>query len=249
MVATLLTANKALHSAKKHSNVSIKMQPIAPQDLRFIAFSDASFASKTRPESYAGMIVHATHKDITNNQSCPISPLSWGAKEIQRIVTSTVSAETSTLSTTSDQLTWMRLYCAWILDPNTPWQRPENVANLPKAITVPTYRAHATDLAITDCKSLFDLRHGQQSPTVKNIARSCLPVPSKMFLRKAFAFIGSDALTKVVESNFLRETLRQSRYGLHDAEEVLKSRASARTRLKWLKTAAGDMCNRDQKNS
>ena len=109
-VSTLITANKVLHSAKKHSDVSITIQPISISDVRFIAFSDASFASKSKPEAHAGMIILATHKDISQNKSCVISPLSWGTKKIQRIVTSTLSAETSALSTALDQLTWMRLY-------------------------------------------------------------------------------------------------------------------------------------------
>jgi len=88
-VDTLLAANRALHTAKNHSDVTIRIQPIPVDQLRFIAFSDASFASKARPESHAGMFILATHEDIIQNKSCPISPLSWGTKKIQRVVTST----------------------------------------------------------------------------------------------------------------------------------------------------------------
>ena len=97
-VGTLATANKVLHNAKKHSDVTIKIKPIKPEDLRFIAYSDASFASTSKPESHAGMIIMATHKEISNNQSCDVSPISWGTRKIQRVVTSTLSAETSSLS-------------------------------------------------------------------------------------------------------------------------------------------------------
>ena len=45
-VSTLTEANKTLHEAKVHSNVTIKIQPIKTEDLRFAAFSDASFASE-----------------------------------------------------------------------------------------------------------------------------------------------------------------------------------------------------------
>ena len=41
----------------------------------------------------------------------------------------------------------------------------------------------------------------------------------------------ADALTKVMENTFLRETLRIGQYKLHDELEVLKSRASSRNRL------------------
>ena len=43
------------------------------------------------------------------------------------------------------------------LDPRVEWQRPEKVTNLPPAITIPTFKANTHDLAITDCKSLYDL--------------------------------------------------------------------------------------------
>ena len=47
----------------------------------------------------------------------------------------------------------------------------------------------------------------------------------------------ADALTKLMEANFLRETFRQGRYCLHDASEVLKNRATARKRMKWLQAS------------
>ena len=248
-IATLITANKVLHNAKKHSDVSIKIQPINTQDLRFIAFSDASFASKSKPDSHAGMIILSTHQDITRNQSCPISPLSWGTKKIQRIVTSTLSAETSALSSTLDQLTWMRLYWAWILNPNTAWQKPEEAKNLPPAITLPTYKVNDQDLAITDCKSLYDLTTRTAIPNCQEfrtqlLARSIKDIMSEG-IRLHWVHSGAqlaDALTKVMEANFLRETLRNGRYCLHDSEEVLKNRASNRNRLKWLRTATDQKC-------
>lgn len=253
-IATLVTANKVLHNAKKHSDVSIKIQPINTQDLRFIAFSDASFASKSKPDSHAGMIILSTHQDITRNQSCPISPLSWGTKKIQRIVTSTLSAETTALSTTLDQLTWMRLYWAWILNPNTAWQKPEEAKNLPPAISLPTYKVNDQDLAITDCKSLYDLTTRTAIPNCQEfrtqlLARSIKDIMSEG-IRLHWVHSGAqlaDALTKVMEANFLRETLRNGRYCLHDSEEVLKNRASNRNRLKWLRTATDQKCPESEK--
>ena len=52
--SALLSANKTLHKAKKHHNVSMQIQLIPPKELRFLAFSDASFASRKVPDSHAG---------------------------------------------------------------------------------------------------------------------------------------------------------------------------------------------------
>jgi transposase InsO family protein len=252
-VATLLTANKVLHNAKKHSDVHIKIQPIKTEDLRFIAFSDASFASKSKPESHAGMIILATHSDIAKNQSCPISPISWGTKKIQRIVTSTLSAETSALSTTLDQLTWLRIYWAWILDPKTEWQRPEVSQNLPPAFSIPTYKAQENDFAITDCKSLYDLTTRTAIPNCQEFRTQLLARSIKDILTEGIKLHWvhsgaqlADSLTKVMEATFLRETLRKGRYCLHDSDEVLKDRASARNRLKWLRSSTDQMSTKSE---
>lgn len=80
-VSTLVQANQALHEAKKYSAVAITVRPIAISDLRFLAFSDASFASKGNPNSNTGCINMSTHKNINKNTTCPVSPLVWGCKK------------------------------------------------------------------------------------------------------------------------------------------------------------------------
>ena len=106
-VETLIKANQTLHEAKKHHDVTIKIQSIPIPDVRFLAFSDASFASKGNPNSQTGTLIMATHKDIGHNTTCPVGPISWGSKKIQRVVTSTLAAETTSLGTVLDQLSWI----------------------------------------------------------------------------------------------------------------------------------------------
>ena len=59
-VGTLIEANQAVYEAKKHHDVSIVIQNIKSADLRFLAFSDASFASKRNPESHTGSLIMST---------------------------------------------------------------------------------------------------------------------------------------------------------------------------------------------
>ena len=91
-IETLQEANRVLHEAKRHHDVTITIRPISPKDFRFMAFSDASFSSANKPDSHAGSIIVGTHKDISNNCQCPISPITWGCRKIQKVVTSTLSA-------------------------------------------------------------------------------------------------------------------------------------------------------------
>ena len=51
-VSTLIEANKVLHEAKVFADVTIRIQPIPVADLRFAAFSDASFASEKCLDSH-----------------------------------------------------------------------------------------------------------------------------------------------------------------------------------------------------
>ena len=141
-IQTLLEANKTLHEAKRHSNVTVTIQPINCSELRFLAFSDASFASKKVPDSHTGCIIMSTHKNIEKNTTCLVNPISWGCKKIQRVVTSTLAAETVSLSSVLDQLSWIRLCWAWLLNPKVKWQEPEQaLVDLPQSFSTTTYKA------------------------------------------------------------------------------------------------------------
>ena len=98
------------------------------------------------------MFIVATHKDILQNHTTPISPISWGSKKIHRVVTSTLAAETTSLQSTLDQLSWVRLCWSWLLRPQTAWKTP-STKTLPEGITT----VALPDVAATDCKSLYDL--------------------------------------------------------------------------------------------
>lgn len=253
-VETLIQGNQALYEAKRHHEVSIVIQPIPLPDLRFLAFSDASFASKNNHNSHTGSIIMATHRDISNNISCPVSPLSWGCKKIQRVVTSTLAAETVSLSTVLDQLSWIRLCWSWMLDNRINWKKPDQaLKSLPEAFSTATAYAQglSEDVAATDCKSLYDLVTRTAPPQCTEFRTQLAARAIKDLLSEgtSLRWVHSgaqlaDCLTKVMETSFLRETLVQGRYKLHDELSVLKNRASVRNRIKWLKDSV-QPCNDD----
>ena len=238
-VQTLIDGNRALYEAKAHHDLVVHIKPIAPQDLRFLAFSDASFASAKVPDSHSGMFIVATHKDILCNHSTPISPISWGSKKIQRVVTSTLAAETASLQMTLDQLSWIRLCWSWMLDSNTAWKDPaKTLQKLPEGITT----VALPDVAATDCKSLFDLVSRTAPPNCQEFRTQLNDKAIKEHLAEGcvlkWVHSGAqlaDSLTKVMPSDFLREALRTGVYKLHDATAILKERASHRNRLRWLR--------------
>ena len=245
-VSTLLEANRILHEAKRHHEVSLTIQPINCEDLRLLAFSDASFSSKSNPDSHSGCIIMATHKDISQNLSCPVSPLSWGCKKIQKVVTSTLSAETMSLSSTLDQLSWLKLFWAWLLDSRVKWDKPEEtLKEQPLAFSSVTQKLTeiGNAIAATDCKSLYDLVTRTAPPNCSEFrtqlqARAIKNLMSEG-IKLRWVHSGAqlaDALTKIMEASFLRETLQRGHYKLHDELEILKQRSHNRTRLKWLRS-------------
>ena len=242
-VDTLMEGNRVLHEAKKYHHVTINIKPIPHQDFRFLAFSDASFSSPSKPDSHAGSIIVGTHQDISKNFQCPISPLTWGCRKIQKVVTSTLAAETMALSSTLDQLSWLRLFWSWIHDPNTEWKNPEEtLKKIHAAITIPTKNPDS-DMAITDCKSLYDLVTKTAPPQCSEFRVQLMARAIRESLREGthLRWVPSgaqlaDALTKSMESHFLRETLSLGTYRIYDEEATLKARARSKDRLRWLKT-------------
>ena len=244
-IQTLNEANKVLHDAKRHKDTTITIQPIPINKLRFLAFSDASFSSKKKPDSHTGMMIMTTHEQIANNVQSPVSPISWGCKKIQKVVVSTLSAEATSLNSTLDQLSWLRLYWAWILDPQTAWKEPNIALNkLPNSITTATMKVSDSDIAVTDCKSLFDMVSRTAPPNCQEFRTQLLTRAIKDLMSEGVTLKWvhsgaqlADSLTKIMETSFLRETLKYGFYQLHDQDQILKDRANARNRLKWLKTS------------
>ena len=155
---------------------------------------------------------------------------------------STLAAETMSLSAALDQLAWLRIFWSWIHDRQTQWKHPEQaLERIPEAISSPTFREHP-DVAVTDCKSLFDLTTRTAPPSCTEFRTQLVARAIKESLQEGVAlrWVSSgaqlaDSLTKAMDAHFLRETLRVGTYRLCDEEATLKARAKTRDRIKWLR--------------
>jgi hypothetical protein len=142
----LLQGNRILNEAERFSETAISVQALPLQELRFLSFSDAAFATREKAHSQKGCVILATTETIDKTQSALVSPLLWFSKKINRVVSSTLASETFALSGALDLLSWTRVHWAWLLNPNLEWKNPEaTLKKLPSAF------------AVVDCKSLFDL--------------------------------------------------------------------------------------------
>ena len=261
-VETLMDGNRALQEAKKHADTCLRIQPIPLEDIRFLSFSDAAFASAKNTSSHQGMLLMTAHKCIGENQSSVVNPILWSSRKIQKVAVSTLSAEAMALASAVDVLAWARLFWAWLVDPKCRWQLgDQTLLKLPPAFTAlkddddqpepneSLCRASqlnqkvnlATSIISTDCKSLYDIVSRTAAPSCQEF-RTVLQ--AKLIREHLAAGVlvrwvptgaqMADSLTKIMDSTVLRECLRLGRYRLKDEAQVLKTRADSKTRLKWL---------------
>lgn len=261
-VSTLLDANRVLHEAKEHSSVRLIVHPIPIDDIRFVAFSDASFASEKCHDSHQGMIIMAAQKQIGDNRSSVINPIVWHSRKIQKVAVSTLSAEAMALAGAVDSLSWVRLFWAWLRNTSCPWKDPDMLLpKLPPAFSaiphvtkeepLPSARGlepflqklpkENSSIITTDCKSLYDLVSRTATPACQEFRTVLQAKLIKEHLQNGIhiRWVPSgaqiaDALTKIMDSTVLRECLKVGQYSLHDEAEILRSRADSRTRVKWL---------------
>ena len=158
-IKDLLEGNRLLGDAKKHNQVTITYEDIPVSDVRFLTYSDASFATREKQQSQKGGLILAAHSDVLQQKPARASPIVWYSKKISRVVASTLAAETYALSHAVDLLDWIRLSWAWLVNPQIDWQRPEEV-----------WRNGPSSIAAIDCKSLYDVITKNTTPhRVRNI--------------------------------------------------------------------------------
>ena len=229
-IKDLHECNRLLADAKKHSQVEIIISPIAEKDIRFVTYSDASFATREKQQSQKGCIVLMAHKDITHQKEALASPITWHSKKINRVVASTLTAETYALSHAVDSGEWLRLLWHWMKCPSLDWKQPEiTLRDLPDSI------------AVVDCKSLYDVITKNTMPQCQEhrTLLEALVIKDRVRHGVKLHWVHSaaqlaDPLTKVMDCQKLRDFLQNNYCCLHDIQEVLKERADKRTQKSWL---------------
>ena len=228
-VQDLLDANKLLNEAKAHKETKIIIKSIPLEDLRFVSFSDASFATRSNSQSQKGCLIMAASKQIGNWQASEASPLIWYSKKISRVVASTLASEAYALSGSVDLLTWVRLHWSWICSPHDRWKQPEQcLRQCPEAY------------AVVDCKSLYDLIQKTTIPTCQEYRTMLEALIIKDRIKEGIVIKWvhsaaqlADCLTKCMDNTSLRQFLAAGRCIIHDVDEILKVRADNRARKQW----------------
>lgn len=229
-VEDLLVANKVLAEAKQFP-IALMVLPIAVSDVTFCAFSDASFSSIKERAAHQGTLVFVTTPQLLDNKWTAVAPIAWVSKRLERVVRSTLSAEAAALCNSVDRLMWLRVFWAWMKDPDIEWSRPEKVLS-----------QENQGALVTDCRSAYDLLTRTAVPQCSEhrTTLECLLIRERLRENCVVRWVASpamlsDCLTKSMDASVLRECIRTGKYSLQDENRVLQTRADNRKRLAWVK--------------
>ena len=229
-VQTLLLANKVLREAQEYHQVCTYYLPIKPEELTFVSFGDASFASSKNLNSHQGALVCATDSRLNQNVEAPLSPLAWVSKKIPRVVRSTLSAEAYAMSKAVDLLGWLRALWGVIHVSGFAWQKPEQ-----------SFKMLNPAIVVTDCKSLYDLVTRLAMPSCEEYRTTLevLLIKQRCEENTFFRWIpttlqAADSLTKPMDASLLRVVLSQSRFKLYDSDNSLDKSAQRQQAVRWI---------------
>ena len=94
-VEDILQLNQVVTDIKAHSKLSLKVQPL--KKMRLSVVTDASFANAGF-HSQGGHLVLAHENNLRDGAAVTTNVLAWRSGKLQRIVNSSLAAETQSLS-------------------------------------------------------------------------------------------------------------------------------------------------------
>ena len=249
------------------ASVTVKIQPIPLEHLRFVAFSDASFASEKVPDSHQGMLIMASHKDICVNKNSPVNPIVWHSKKIQKVGAVHFQQKRCRWQ---EQWTFCHgsdctgLGCEmgnaignWPMKPSCVCLQRLQRYLLPKKnlITIPhltqtswnksTSRIKTSSQPIANhfLTSSIDMLHRHAKSSEPKFKQKLIKehLSNGIMIRWVPSQAQlADALTKCMDASVLRECMERGPYSLHDEAQILRARSDSRARLQWLRMMSSD---------
>ena len=219
---TLDQANKALRYAKENADVGLDFRSLGgPKDITFIAYSDASFASRHDLSSQGGYLVAMVHKDVTSGIEGHYNVVDWRSWKLARVARSTLSAESQAASEAADALLFASTFWNLVWKP---WAPLDNLK---------TARLENSPRLVVDAKALYDLLIKEvqaANNTDKRTAIEVLVTQDKLGCCSAKTMWVSselqyaDGLTKTGAAQLLADRLRSHLTRLKSDENFVASK-------------------------
>ena len=228
--------NDTVRCIKKNAGLTLRIQPLV--NMKFSVVSDASFGNQGL-HSQGGQMILCHEDGLQNNKAAKTNILCWRSGRIQRVVNSTLAAETQSLSRGIGDLLWVMVLFEELEDPTF------SLRNWPQRLSGKDVLAIASNssserlkgsLAVVDAKSLYDQLckdsiGGQDKRTaieIQIIREDLNSISGKMRWIDHPAMI-ADGLTKVKGSNeALYEVLSTGVFKLTAEEDQLEARSHAK---------------------
>ena len=221
-------ANEAIRRAKIESSLAIVFPSIAVDKLTAVCHSDAAWANVGH-HTQAGFVIGFTSRDLQHGHEVPWCPAAWRSFKLPRAVSSTLGAESQSMSLATGTAEWLLLMLSEIID------GPLQIGHCREVLS------KRRPLVVTDCKSLYDHLISPSSPTSIEDKRTSIDVVIiRESCRSMQAYVRwvptnrmiADALTKNEGDpmDLLRSCMRRARYQISPEETVLQHKAEERSR-------------------
>ena len=235
-VEDLYHINDAIKQLKEKSRLAIQIQPL--RNMRLSVVTDASFAN-CGFHSQGGHVLIAHEADLRSGKATKTNVISWRSGKLQRVVNSTLAAETQSLSRGLADLLWAMVTLQEFVDGKFILHKwPERLSGS-EAIALIGAKSDKTlkeSLAIVDAKSLFDYLSketvgGQDKRTaieVQIIREDLNAIAAEVRWVDHPAML-ADGMTKLKGSNgALYRVLETGIFSIQEEMEHLKARQEAR---------------------
>eukprot|EP00913_Durusdinium_trenchii_P024025 g22563.t1 len=228
--------NQVVTELKANSELSLQIQPL--RKMRLSVVTDASFANHGF-HSQGGHLVLAHESHLRDGASVDTNILAWRSGKLQRVVNSTLAAETQSMSRGLAELLWIMVMVQELQDGKfniKAWRSRLKGEELLVMASELDKGKLKESLAVVDAKSLFDLLSkdtigGQDKRTaieIQIIRQDLRELGGEVKWVDHLA-MPADGLTKVLGSNVaLYELIRSGRFSIRPTEEQMKRRAEAR---------------------
>ena len=155
-IEDIIQLNEVIKALKQKSDLAIRVQPL--EKMKMSVVSDASFGND-RFHSQGGQMIICHEDGLQENKQVAANLLCWRSGRIQRVVNSTLAAETQSLSRGIGDLLWVLVLFEELQDENfsiRDW--PSRLSG--KEVMALASKSSSDDLkgclAIVDAKSLYD---------------------------------------------------------------------------------------------
>ena len=159
-IADLVDANRVVELLKSDPHLGIRIPHVPVERVRWVSVSDASWANTTEDKSQVGWLVGLADSSVSEGSQASFGLLSWKSVRAHRVIPSTLSAETYSLSQALGECEWLRGLFEEMVNPKfsiVEWaSRSRHRGLLVAARTSDNTSTLKECLCVVDAKSLYD---------------------------------------------------------------------------------------------